>query len=472
MHSKHSLEISLAGPAGVFICLLALASAGCGQSSSSSPQSSPPTGGNINNTLRVSTTNPDYFTDNTGKAIYLTGAWGHADLESGFDFNAYLSWLSAEGHNFIRGYHEEEVAPFPYAPASSNPSKVDLTQFNASFFTTLHAEALAAQNAGIYFSMMLFNGWSVNTPGCPAGADPTYNGWATNPYNAANNVNGINGDPNNAGCGTAIHTLNDSTITSLEDAYAVHLVTTMNDLNNLIWEICNECATDSTAFQERYIALIRATEAALPRQHPIWFSVEWPGGSNADLFSSAANVVAPNDSSGNYLGENNGPNATPPPMVMPDSDHLAAPCTLTPDWVWRLFTRGMGGIVEVDSNLDQTANPADASSACGSVNQAMAQARTLANQSNLIALTPQAGLSSTEYCLAHSGQEYLVYYPTGGTVNVDLSGNSNQFSATWLNTSTGAIQPGSGTVAGGGIAALSPPASFNNAPAVLDLVKQ
>jgi hypothetical protein len=451
--------------------LVALAFAGCGKPGPSSALPSP-IGGNINSALRVSPTSPLYFTDTTGKAIYLTGSWGHADLQSNFNFNAYLNWLFAEGHNFIRGYHEEEIAPYPYAPAPSDPSKVDLTQFNASFFTTLHAEALAAQNAGIYFSMMLFNGWSVNTPNCPAGADPTYNGWATNPYNAVNNMNGIDGDPNNTGCGTAIHTLNDPNITLLEDAYAVHLVTVMNDLNNLIWEICNECANDSTAFQQHYIALIRSTEAGLPKQHPTWFSVEWPAGSNADLFSSAADVVAPNDSSGDYLGENSGPNAaTPPPIVMPDTDHLAPPCTLTPDWVWRLFTRGMGGIVQIDTDLDETPNPADSSSACGPENQAMAQARALADQSNLIALTPQGGLSSTGYCLANSGQEYIVYDPSGGMVNVDLSGDSDTFSATWLNTSTGETQLG-GTVSGGNIVTPSPPTSFNDAPAVLHLVKQ
>ncbi len=70
------------------------------------------------NPLRVSTTNPRYFTDNTGKAIFLTGSnWGMElqddswSLLHTFNFNnpnlpppTYLDFLAGENHNYIRAF--------------------------------------------------------------------------------------------------------------------------------------------------------------------------------------------------------------------------------------------------------------------------------------------------------------------------------------------------------------------------------
>jgi hypothetical protein len=60
--------------------------------------------------LRVSDVNPRYFTDGSGKAIYLTGAhtWnnlvdmGRSDPPEAFDFDVSLNFLERHHHNFIR----------------------------------------------------------------------------------------------------------------------------------------------------------------------------------------------------------------------------------------------------------------------------------------------------------------------------------------------------------------------------------
>src|SRR5213593_759006 len=60
--------------------------------------------------LRVSKENPRYFTDGSGKAIYLTGShtWnslqdmGYSDPPPAFDFDAYLDFLEQHHHNLIR----------------------------------------------------------------------------------------------------------------------------------------------------------------------------------------------------------------------------------------------------------------------------------------------------------------------------------------------------------------------------------
>ena len=61
---------------------------------------------------------------------------------------------------------------------------------------------------------------------------------------------------------------------------------------------------------------------------------------------------------------------------------------------------------------------------------------------NLAASAPRPELASTGYCLASPGNEYLVYLPDGGEVNVDLSGATEPFSVEWIHPITGEIVPG------------------------------
>jgi hypothetical protein len=68
--------------------------------------------------LQVSTDNPRYFTDDSGEAIYLTGAHTWANLvdispedpPQPCDFAGYLAWLETYGHNFIRMWTWELTA--------------------------------------------------------------------------------------------------------------------------------------------------------------------------------------------------------------------------------------------------------------------------------------------------------------------------------------------------------------------------
>src|SRR5262249_19297433 len=58
--------------------------------------------------LRALTNNPNYFTDGTGKAVYLTGShtwnnfqdWGTDGSPEPFDFTAYVKMLVTHNHNF------------------------------------------------------------------------------------------------------------------------------------------------------------------------------------------------------------------------------------------------------------------------------------------------------------------------------------------------------------------------------------
>ena len=64
----------------------------------------------INGALRHLPSNPRYFTDNTGEAIFLTGShtWENfQDMSSRegrpkFDWNEYLNMMVKNNHNFMR----------------------------------------------------------------------------------------------------------------------------------------------------------------------------------------------------------------------------------------------------------------------------------------------------------------------------------------------------------------------------------
>jgi hypothetical protein len=95
---------------------------------------------------------------------------------------------------------------------------------------------------------------------------------------------------------------------------------------------------------------------------------------------------------------------------------------------------------------------------------------------------PSGELSSTGYCLAEPGQEYLVYAPAGivpmqsvdvrttRPVTVNLSGTTGQFTVEWMDIETGTMLK-DGSLDGGGERMLTVPFS-GGALAHLRLSKQ
>ena len=62
----------------------------------------------------------------------------------------------------------------------------------------------------------------------------------------------------------------------------------------------------------------------------------------------------------------------------------------------------------------------------------MGRPRVYAERMDLAAAAPHDDLSSTGFCLANPGQEYLVYLPEGGEVTVDLSASPGPFAVEWM----------------------------------------
>lgn len=426
--------------------------------------------------LHVSSRNGRYFENGAGQIVYLTGShtWsnlqdnGTSDPPPPFNYPAYLDFLTAHGHNFFRLWVWEQAkwtdeitgnywfsdGPFqrtgPGVALDGKP-KFDLTQFNQAYFDRLRSRVQDAGARGIYVSVMLFNGWSVTTkPGYAKG-----NPWDGHPFNIDNNINGINPDTNDDGSGREVQTLANSAVTALQDAYVRRVIDAVNDLDNVLFEIDNEGELSSKSWQYHMIQLIKNYESAKPKHHPVGISAMWPNGVDADLYSSAADWVSPTGDLTNPAVANGSK------VVISDTDHLCGICGNTA-WVWKSFTRGQNPILM--DGYDGAAIGVGASdySASNSVWEAIRKnfgyARNFSLRMNMAAAVPRGDLSSTGYCLAVVGSEYLVFLPSGGSANVNLSGVGGSRTVEWLNIGTGKTTIGT-SVNGGGTVRITAPFS-------------
>jgi hypothetical protein len=434
--------------------LLALVSctlAACGPGGTPLP---PARAGRATGPLGVLASNPRYFTDDSGRAIYLTGShnWLNfqdttatgADTAPPFDYHAYLGFLVRHNHNFFRLWRFESgewmagferdvrIAPMPYlrtgpGMALDGRPRYDLSRFNPAYFERMRARVREAAEHGIYVSVMLFNGWSIETKDHPGG-DP----WRGHPFNAANNINGVDGDPDHHGNGREVQTLQLPAITALQEAYVRRVVDAVDDLDNVLYEISNESRPESWPWQYHMIAYVKQYEATKPKQHPVGMTVGYPDDDNAALWASPADWISPNDTGG-YLTD-------PPPgdgrkVVLTDTDHLCGICVRA-GWVWKSFLRGLNPIL-MDPydrrDLPQYYHPGDP--AFERARRDMGYALTYANRIPLATMTPAGGLATSGYCLAHASAQdpaYLVYLPRGGRVTVDLSATPDPLRVEWF----------------------------------------
>jgi len=419
--------------------------------------------------LRVHPANPRYFTDGNGRAIYLTGShtWdnlqdmGTTDPPPAFDFKAYLDLLERHHHNFIRLWRWELVrwdwdtaanrekqskrlvcAPHPWARtgpglALDGKPKFNLERFDEAYFRRLRSRVTDAQKRGIYVSIMLFEG---------GGLQFMPDGWKAHPFHPANNVNGLDGDLNGDGKGLEIHTLAAPKITALQEAYVRKVIDTVNDLDNVLYEISNENHPPSTDWQYHMIRFIRAYEKSKPKQHPIGMTFQYQGGSNAALFASPADWISPNpNAEGDYNYQSNPPPGDGRKVILSDTDHLWG-IGGSAAWVWKSFLRGLNPLF-MDPYKREVLDEGSEEQ-WEEVRRALGATRRFAERMNLAAMTPRSDLASTQYCLANPGKEYLVYLPDGGEATVDLSAASGTLKVEWFNPRTGAATDG-GTAQGG-----------------------
>lgn len=432
--------------------------------------------------LRANPSNPRYFTDGSGKAIYLTGSHTWANLMDrgqsnppavAFDYIAYMSWMVQHNFNFMRLWTAElpNAGPGPdysegnfVAPpwkwhrtgpglATDDGLKFDLTKLDQRYFDRMRARIVTAGQNGIYVSVMLFNGFEWQFDSNPKDGDP---------FVSTNNINGI-GCPET--CPTDASMMTDA-VWNIESAYLRKVIDTVNDLDNVLYEVSNEAGSPySDLWQLRVIKYVKKYEALKPKQHPVGMTFQWQGGSDLTLYNSPADWISP----GSHVPASDGHK-----VIINDTDHSFGYAQFKHDgqpaqraWVWENFTRG-NNVAFMDPYLTKwpkrnypTGSTADPDVGVQPdlywkiIRDAMGVTLTYANRMNLVAMLPQGSLSSTGYCLANPGREYLVYQPLVKPFTLQLPAGRYQFE--WLNPETNVVAATGETTVHGSDQTFTPP---------------
>jgi len=452
--------------------------------------------------------NPRYFADSDGRVVLLTGSHTWMTLQDRgptlpvprFRFDEYLDFLATRNHNFIRLWITEVgnwmsespgdywTDPMPYrrtGPGMANDgrAKYDLDSFDESYFNRLRERVQAAGRRGMYVSVMLFNGWSVESKGRVIN-----NPWRGHPFHRANNINGVNGDVNDDESGRETHTLQLSYITRRQEAYLRKVVDIVGDLDNVLYEISNESNIGSLDWQVHLIRYLREYQAQRPMQHPIGMTNEFPASDYAELLESPADWISP----GAYqwkppprcwrlmgtsaqswlrrlLGDGvavdnftyNPPAADGRKVVVTDTDHLWG---IGGDrrWAWRSFTRGHNPIFM--DTYDQAASvwldasiPPHDSPQWESLRESLGDIRALSSRIPLASMTPTSEIASSKFALSNASTgDYVVYVPEAGRVSVNLSRTVGELSVTWFDPAERVLLNG-GRVAGGSLETFDSP---------------
>ena len=431
--------------------------------------------------LVVSANNSRYLAKPDGTIQFLAGLhtwsnfqdWGTADPPPTFDFTGYLSYLTARGMNYCRLWAAWEFSNWYN---SSNPSwsghgyfgqgcpykrtgagnandgklKYDLSQFEQTWFDRLRARVIACRDAGVYCQILLFNPYPVaNSPNTTDGGFPMQSG---------NNINSV------AITLSDYWTLNNSTVTNLQDAFIQKVVDTVNDLPNVLYEVANEPGTGSLAWQTHVVTKVKTYQATKTYQHPVvmtGYSVI-----DSDLLASNADVISP----ASNTFESDGTKVT-----INDSDHsyyyvniLSDGAAIARGFPWWCLCRGTqpafmdpwfvnwsgrnspGGTITngqgtaLDTTWDFMRN-------------AITDVITYAARIDLKQCTPQTSLSTTGYCIANPGHQYLAFQPGTGAFNVTLTAATYTYE--WFDVVTRAITGSGSFTASSGARSFTPPNS-------------
>lgn len=430
----------------------------------------------IHGPLRANPANPRYFTDDSAKAVYLTGSHTWANFQDmlregdqPLDYDTYLDFLEEHNHNFIRMWMWEQAVWVPWttetitftpvAYARTGPGeamdgkpKFDLDRWDESFFARLRTRVEQAGERGIYVSVMLFEGWSIKKPWIPG------NPWLGHPFNGANNINGVDGDSNGDGLAD-IHSLEIPAINNRQEAYVKKVIDTINDLDNVLYEIINEPSPDARTLYWQYymVRFIHEYEMQKPKRHPVGMTPIGHTEKNALLFQSDADWIS--------LGQGDQeeykfdpPEASGLKVILNDTDHLWG---LGGDykWVWKSFTRGLNPIFMdpwyIQPGLDDPKNMVDYVD-WPLMRKSLGYARAFADRMNLNSMVPSGRLSSSGYCLAEAGSEYLVYLPEKQEVVLSLPIHGMMLHVEWFEPATGKTEVSRMTASAGQQTFVSP----------------
>jgi hypothetical protein len=325
--------------------------------------------------------------------------------------------------------------------AADGKPRFDLDAFDPAYFDRLRQRVVQAGDRGIYVSIMLFEGWELQFT----------DAWKYHPFHQPNNINGVDADP--GGRGLLYNQLRDDAtgqkVRALQEAYIRKVVDTVGDLDNVLYEVCNEAGVYSTGWQYHLIDFLHAYERGKSKQHPVGMTFQYPGATNKMLIDSPADWISPNPGtpeeaykdrpSARYVGK----------VVVNDTDHLWGHTGGDSVWVWKSFTRGLNVLFMEELTPSPTWQD--------SARVGMGQVRSFAGTIDLAHMIPMPERVGSGYLLAAPGREYLAYQDGSlGEFSIDLRDAEGTYEVRWYDPTHSRFVPGK-PVQGGGRRVLTTP---------------
>jgi hypothetical protein len=138
--------------------------------------------------------------------------------------------------------------------------------------------------------------------------------------------------------GIDLFTLARPRVTALQEEYVRKVVNTVNDLDNVIYEIANESDFSTTEWQYHMIRFIKSYESKKPKQHLVGMTSIGYGVDDLDrLLKSPADWISPNPDHFDY--KNDPPASDGAKVIILDTDHRWGVGGGV-QWVWKSFLRG------------------------------------------------------------------------------------------------------------------------------------
>jgi hypothetical protein len=231
--------------------------------------------------LRIDPDNPYYFLDTKGKPLMLFGDYTWETFSGvNSDYNEFFKSLKSRGLNLARvwlwwgceelpsGYsfpaeRKLHIEPFlREGPGTANDGrpKYNLDKFNPVFFERLVDFCRSADKYGINLQLMMMDAWMIKHAYL----------WKLNAFNAANNINGVDGDSAKTGKGTdgknGFCSMGNPKAMQYQKAYIKKVVEAVNSFKKIYFEIANENYYN----EEWELALcdyIKEIEILMPNQH-------------------------------------------------------------------------------------------------------------------------------------------------------------------------------------------------------------
>ncbi len=428
--------------------------------------------------LKKNPTNPRYFTDQSGKAIYLTGShtwavmqemWPENEPRHDMDYDGFLQMMEDNNHNFLRFWQYSlytKNCPWSNIPTLFDPMpfertgpglardglpKFDLTKLSQAYFDRLYSRVEKAARHGIYVSVMLFEAWGLKW------ATPDQQPWDYHVFNPDNNINSITDQVRAeagkyAGNYVGIFSLDCPSVLEYQKLFVRKVVDTVNGFDNILYEICNEIPNTPEAleWEVTLCEYLREYEREKPKQHMIGITAEGGDQVNEELFATPVDWISPSNGAA-FEYRYNPPPATGLRVIFNDTDHLwGHGCEV--NWIWKSFTRGMNVLLmdpwePIPGDLDWWQDGDVTRNqryyyAWDDMRRNLGYTRVIAQSFDLNHCLPDLKFCTSTYCLAHKNQQYVCFFPAGGYEGLDLTGLDGVFKVQWLNPATGISYPG------------------------------